>query len=136
MIHHFLRNNIYTSFQVWVFCDFVTCIWRTGRYQKKMCASEGCGPVYVMFNEFNVIHVSSSFIHFLSCETAFASCFWSRTQRVRLTQIRCLTPLMKYLPWLNESNEQIRRRGLEHDWVHVSWDFMHQRCGIEHMHTV
>lgn len=51
------------SVAVWVFCDFVTCIWRT--------------------------------------------------QRVRLTQIRCLAPLMKYLPWLNESNEQIRRRGFE-----------------------
>ncbi|CAK9056003.1 unnamed protein product [Durusdinium trenchii] len=39
----------------------------------------------------------------------FATCIW-RTQRVRVRQVECLLPIF---PCLNESDEKIRRRGLE-----------------------
>jgi len=55
------------------------------------------------------------------------TCIW-RTQRVRFRHMECLTPCLHLLPWLNEDNEQIRRRGFES--IILGWGLTGALAGV------
>lgn len=55
------------------------------------------------------------------------TCVW-RTQRVRVRHMECLTPCLHFLPWLNEDNEQIRRRGFES--IILGWGLTGALAGV------